>query len=318
MDEIGKIRKKFLALRATFTERTRRLWAGAEAESLGRGGVAWVAAATGMAISTVRKGRDELRGHTPSDLVRERRRGGGRPRREDQDSGLAPMLDSLVNPATRGDPETPLRWTCKSLRVLARELTDANHPVGPNKVRQLLQAAGYSLQANAKTREGSSHPDRDAQFEFINAKAQSFMDRGFPVISVDAKKRERIGEHANLGREWNPKGKPLEVLTHDYFDSSGDKAIPYGIYDVDKNLGFVNVGTDHNTPAFAVRSIEKWWAKMGAKLYPDAKEVLITADAGGSNGVKSNVWKTLLQELADRTGLGIHVSHFPPGTSKWN
>jgi hypothetical protein len=317
-DEIEMVRKKFVALRSTLGERSRRLWAGAEADALGRGGVAWVAAATEMAISTVRKGRDEVRRGGDPALVRDRRAGGGRRRLENKDPELMPLLEALVNPAARGDPESPLRWTCKSLRVLARELTNARHPVGPDKVRTLLRAAGYSLQANAKTMEGSDHPDRNAQFEFINAKAGDFISRGLPVISVDAKKKEAVGQHANRGREWHPKGKAVEVLSHEFFDSAAQKAIPYGIYDVAKNVGFVNVGTDHNTPTFAVRSIEKWWERMGVHRYPSAKELFITADAGGSNGIQSRVWKSQLQELADTIGLAIHVSHFPPGTSKWN
>ena len=228
------------------------------------------------------------------------------------------MLESLVSPLTRGDPESPLRWTLKSVRVLARELTLANHPVGADKVSDLLRAGGYSLQANAKTKEGIDHPDRNAQFERINAKAQEFLARGLPVVSVDAKKKESVAEHATPGREWERKGSPVEVVSHDYFDQNAPKATPYGIYDVGKNLGFVNVGMDHNTPTFAARSLEKWWDRMGVELYPEARDLFVTADAGGSNASKSRVWKANLQSLADRTGLTIHVSHFPPGTSKWN
>lgn len=317
-ERIAAIRAKFEAVKPALRERGRRLWAGAEANSLGRGGVAWVAAATGMAVSTVRKGRDEVRAGGPDLVGRERRAGGGRPRREKQDPGLMPHLERLVSPTTRGDPESPLRWTCKSVRVLSRELTKAKHPVGPSKVGELLRAAGYSLQANAKTKEGCKHPERDAQFAFINAQAENFLARGQPVISVDAKKKEAIAEHANPGREWQPKGKRVQVMAHDFFDRGESKATPYGVYDVLQNEGFVNVGTNHNTPTFAVRSIEKWWDQMGHKRYPAAKELFITADAGGSNGLKSHVWKAELQRVADRTGLQIHVSHFPPGTSKWN
>jgi hypothetical protein len=310
---IEKLAKKYAAVLPALGERGRRLWAGAEADAIGRGGVAWLAEATGLAISTVRKGRDEVRGHAKPNLVRERAPGGGRIRLEKRDPHLAARLDSLVSPSTRGDPENPLRWTCKSLRVLAQELG-----ISPNKVGQLLRHAGYSLQANTKTREGSSHPDRNVQFEFINAKSKDFIARGLPVISVDAKKKELVGEHANAGREWQPQGRAVEVLSHDFVRADSPRAIPYGIYDVAKNVGFVNVGTDHNTPTFAVRSIERWWEQMGALRYPSAKELFITADAGGSNASRSRVWKVKLQDLSDSTGLIIHVSHYPPGTSKWN
>lgn len=227
-------------------------------------------------------------------------------------------LDALVNPTTRGDPESPLRWTCKSVRWLSAELRRRLHPVSPSKVAELLHELGYSLQGNAKTKEGASHPDRDAQFAFINAKAADFSSRGLPVISVDAKKKELVGEHANKGREWQPKGRAVEVLGHDFLDPATPQAIPYGVYDVAENAGFVNVGTDHNTPTFAVRSIEKWWELMGTARYPTARELFITADAGGSNSSRSRLWKMKLQDVADRIGLTIHVSHFPPGTSKWN
>ena len=319
MSVIEMIRKKFAALGPSLGERTRRLWAGTEADAIGRGGVAWVAEATGMAISTVRKGRDEVRSGVATELVRDRRSGGGRPALEQKDPGLVPMLDSLVNPSTRGDPESPLRWTSKSLRVLARALTLADHPVSPGKVGALLRAAGYSLQANSKTKEGVDHPDRDAQFELINAKAQEFLSRGLPVVSVDAKKKEAVAEIANAGREWERQGEPVKTLSHDFFvRAEALHATPYGVYDVGRNLGFVNVGTDGNTPTFAARSLEKWWDKLGAKLYPHARELFVTADAGGSNAARSNIWKTNLQAFADRSGLTIHVSHFPPGTSKWN
>lgn len=319
MTLIEKIRRKFTAVRPALSERGRRLWAGAEADAIGRGGVAWVGKATGMAISTVRKGRDEVRSGVSPALVRERRQGAGRPRLEKTDPGLLPLLESLVNPATRGDPESPLRWTSKSLRVLARELTQAEHPVGAGKVGSLLRAAGYSLQANSKTKEGAAHPDRNAQFELINAKAQEFLAQGLPVVSVDAKKKEFVAEHANLGREWEPKGKPVQVISHDFFvRDDAPHATPYGVYDVGKNLGFVNIGTDNNTPTFAARSLAKWWDQMGSELYPRARQLLVTADSGGSNAACSHLWKVNLQKLADRTGLTIHVSHFPPGTSKWN
>ena len=318
MDIIASLAKKYSALKSSLSERARRLWAGTEADAIGRGGVAWVARATGLAISTVRKGRDEVRsGETPK-LVRDRRPGGGRSRLEKRDPGLMKALDALVSPTARGDPESPLRWTCKSLRNLARELKDKKHEASPSTLGQLLHHLGYSLQANVKTKEGSTHSDRDAQFNFINDKAADFIARDQPVISVDSKKKELIGEHANRGQEWQPKGKAIEVLTHDFFDPTTPTATPYGVYDVVDNSGFVNVGTDHNTPTFAVRSVEKWWERMGAARYPKAKELFITADAGGSNSWRARLWKLKLQEVADRTGLTIHVSHFPPGTSKWN
>jgi hypothetical protein len=315
---IETIRKKFEVVSPALGERALRLWAGAEADAIGRGGVAWVAKATGMAISTVRKGRDEGRRGDALPLGRERRPGAGRKSLEEKDPELVAALEALVSPLTRGDPESPLRWTLKSVRVLARELTLAKHPVGPDKVSDLLRAGGYSLQANAKTKEGVDHPDRNAQFERINAKAAQFLALGLPVVSVDAKKKESVAEIATPGREWERKGKPVEVMSHDFFNRDAPKATPYGIYDVGKNLGFVNVGTDHNTPTFAARSLEKWWERMGHKLYPSARELYVTADAGGSNASKSRVWKARLQDVADKTRLTIHVSHFPPGTSKWN
>jgi len=316
---IERIQKKFRAVNPTLTERSRRLWVGAEAEALGPGGVAWVARATGMAISTVRKGRDECRRGT-LELAggRDRRAGGGRKRCEALDAGLIPALESLVHPTTRGDPESPLRWTTKSLQTLARELKRAKHPVSTFKVAELLRQLGFSLQANSKRREGSSHPDRNLQFEHINSTAESFLTRGLPVISVDAKKKEAIGQRGNRGREWQPKGEPVPVLSHDFIGPKDPVAIPYGIYDLGKNLGYVNVGSNHNTPTFAARSIERWWEQLGRQLYPNAKEIFITADAGGSNSHKSNVFKIQLQEVVDRIGVAIHVSHFPPGTSKWN
>lgn len=313
------IRKKFHAVRSALGERGRRLWAGAEADAVGWGGVVLVSRATGMAISTVRKGRDESRRGSELPLGRERKAGAGRKTLEHNDPQLVPLLESLVNPSTRGDPESPLRWTIKSVRVLSRELKRAKHPASPGKVGTLLRGCGYSLQANAKTNEGASHPDRNAQFELINSTARDFLARGQPVISIDAKKKEFVGMRNNPGQQWLPKGSPIEVMTHDFLESGrGPVAIPYGIYDVGKNLGYVNVGTDHNTPTFAVASIEKWWVRMGAELYPNAKEIFVTADSGGSNAIRSNVFKSGLQALAERTGLAIHVSHLPPGTSKWN
>lgn len=319
---IAKIRQRFALVKGSLGELARRHWAGAEAEALGRGGVAWVATATGMAISTVRKGRDELRqlaASPQSALVgRERRPGGGRKLLKDKDAQLVPRLLELVSPAARGDPESPLRWTTLSLRHLSQKLTLENHPASASAIQKLLHEQGFSLQSNAKVKEGSTHPDRDAQFRRINATAEDFLARGLPVISVDAKKKEFLGQRASPGREWAQKGQPIKVMSHDFVSDKDPVAIPYGIYDVGKNLGFVNVGRDHNTPTFAVRSIAKWWRRLGKPNYPTAKEIFVTADGGGSNSPRSKVFKVELQKLADKTGLTIHVSHFPPGTSKWN
>ncbi len=301
------------------TERTRRLWAGAEADSIGYGGVAAVARATQLAISTVRKGRGEVRsGLAGSDLKRDRRPGAGRKPLEQKRPELVRELQALVDPVTRGDPESPLRWTAKSTETLASELTRRGVEVGATKVGQLLKRAGFTLQGNSRVKEGANHPSRNAQFEHINAFASDFIARGCPVISVDTKKKELVGDHANRGREWQPKGKPVEVLTYDFKNEAVPKAIPYGVYDVGQNSGFVNVGTDHDTPGFAVHSIDRWWELMGSRRYPDARELFITADAGGSNSRVSHAWKAQLQEMVDRRRLAIHVSHYPPGTSKWN
>jgi Rhodopirellula transposase DDE domain len=317
-DEIT-IRTKFTALRPVMDERLTRLWAGAEADALGDGGIAMVERATGLSRTTIRAGRDELRaGVTPDEVVLVRRAGGGRPRLEETTPGLVEALETRVDPVTRGDPESPLRWTAKSTRTLATELTAQGYPVSPQKVGQLLATSGYSLQAAQKTIEGTSHPDRNAQFEFINDRVDGFHGRGAPVISVDTKKKELVGAFKNAGREWQPSGEPVAVGVHDFVDDTLGKVIPYGVYDVGRNTGWVNVGVDHDTPAFAVASIARWWRYMGKQTYPDTHELLITADAGGSNSARSRLWKMELQRLADRTGLAISVSHFPPGTSKWN
>ena len=314
------IARKFSLLRDVMDERTTRLWAGTEADSLGRGGVAAVARATGLAISTVRAGRDEVRaGASLADVVRVRRPGGGRPRLEVQQPDLLPTLESLVEPLTRGDPESPLRWTCKSVRTLSESLLALGYQVSPQKVSTLLRKElGYSLQSVVKTVEGAQHPDRNAQFEHINAKSEACLARKVPFISVDTKKKELIGNFKNAGAEWQPEGEPDRVDVHDFPDDAVGKAIPYGVYDVAANDGFVNVGTDHDTPVFAVTSIKMWWMRMGAKRYPGARELYITADAGGSNGYRLHAWKVQLQRLADELHMSIHVSHFPPGTSKWN
>jgi len=301
-------------------ERARRLWAGTEADAIGWGGVAIVARATGLAISTVRKGRDEVRaGARAEDVVRVRRSGGGRRGFEVAHPDVWAKLEKLVDPVTRGDPESPLRWTCKSTHVLSHEMF-ARHGIrmSDKTVAKLLKDHKYSLQAPHKSVEGAQHPDRNAQFEHINAKAEDCLERGVPVLSVDTKKKELVGNFKNAGREWHPEGEPDLVDVHDFPSDALGKAIPYGVYDVGANDGFVSVGTDHDTPVFAVTTIEAWWKQVGLKRYPTAREIFITADAGGSNGYRSHVWKYELQRVADKLDLAIHVSHFPPGTSKWN
>jgi len=319
VDAEKSVREKWRLLRATMNERARRLWAGAEAAAIGYGGVVAVARATGMAISTVRKGRDEARaGARPDDVIKVRRSTGKRPY-EVEHPEVWPALEKLVDPLTRGDPESPLRWTCKSTHVLAAELfAQQGIRISDKTVAKLLREHGYSLQAPNKSVEGAQHPDRNAQFEHINAKAKNCIERGIPVISVDTKKKELVGNFKNGGREWQPQGEPELVDVHDFPGDAVGKAIPYGVYDIAANDGFVSVGIDHDTPVFAVTSIEAWWKKVGLQRYPGARELFITADAGGSNGYRSHVWKQQLQRLADELDLTIHVGHFPPGTSKWN
>ena len=313
------MRDKWRLLKPTMDERAQRLWAGAEAGAMGYGGVAAVARATKLAISTVRKGRDEVRaGAKASDVVRVRRSSGKRPF-ETVHPEVWPALEKLVNPATRGDPESPLRWTCKSTHALAAELF-AKHGIriSDRTVAKLLRDHDYSLQAPNKAVEGKQHPDRDAQFEHINVTAEACLERSIPVISVDTKKKELVGNFKNAGREWQPEGEPELVDVHDFPQDAIGKAIPYGVYDISANDGFVSVGVDHDTPVFAVTTIDAWWRQVGSKRYPNAPELFITADAGGSNGYRSHVWKYELQQLADKLGIAIRVSHFPPGTSKWN
>lgn len=313
------VRQKWRLLNATLDERGRRLWAGAEADAIGYGGVAAVARATGMAVSTVRKGRDEVcAGARRDDVVNVRRSPGKRPYEELHPEAW-PALEKLVNPVTRGDPESPLRWTCKSTRILCAEMfAQYSIRISDRTVAKLLRNHGYSLQAPNKVVEGKQHPDRNAQFEHINSKARVCVERGIPFISVDTKKKELVGNFKNGGHEWQPQGGPDLVDVHDFPSDAVGKAIPYGIYDISANDGFVSVGVDHDTPVFAVNSIEAWWIQVGAKRYPEARELFITADAGGSNSCRSHVWKQQLQRVADRLGISIHVSHFPPGTSKWN
>jgi hypothetical protein len=316
----ARIRTKFIALKGSMNERITRLWAGAEAEAIGRGGLAAVSRATGLALNTVKRGRNELRAGPKTDgLVNVRRKGSGGRKHEDVHPELVPALKKLVDPATRGDPESALRWSAKSTAALSREMFSTHGiRVSDKTVGKLLRQMGYSLQAAKKVVEGTQHPDRNAQFEHINAQAKECVARGVPFISVDTKKKERVGNFKNVGVEWQPKDQPELVDVHDFPSDAIGKAIPYGIYDVADNSGFVNVGTDHDTPVFAVMSIEAWWKRMGRKRYPDATELFITADAGGSNGYRARVWKLELQRLSDGLGIPIHVSHFPPGTSKWN
>jgi transposase len=314
------IRLRFTKLRGAMDERMTRLWAGAEAEALGHGGIRAVARATGLAISTVQKGRNEVRaGAKETDLVRVRRKGGGRRPHEEVHKDLVSKLEELVDPVTRGDPESPLRWTAKSTHSLANEMLFKHGiRVSHQTVARILRELGYSLQATNKAVEGAQHPDRNEQFEHINAKAEECLECGTPVISVDTKKKELVGNFKNAGKEWHPEGEPELVDVHDFPDDAVGKAIPYGVYDVGANDGFVSVGTDHDTPVFAVTSIEAWWKRVGTKRYAGAREIFVTADAGGSNSYRSHVWKYELQRLADRIDVAIRVSHFPPGTSKWN
>lgn len=302
-------------------ERARRQWAAAEARELGWGGVTAVSQATRLSRTTITAGLRELElpaGQRAAEGTRVRRPGGGRKALTETDPGLLIALEALIEPTARGDPQSPLRWTCKSTRRLAEELTRQRHPVGANTVAALLRHAGYSLQANRKTREGASHPDRNAQFEHINAQVRRFQDGDQPAISVDTKKKELIGDFRNAGREWRPHGEPEEVRVHDFLDKQLGKAIPYGVYDMVNNQGWVSVGIDHDTAQFAVHSIRQWWKQMGRRRFPRASELLITADGGGSNSPRSRLWKVSLQALADELGLRLHLCHFPPGTSKWN
>jgi transposase len=317
VDEVA-IGDRFRALAPELDERRRRLWAAAEARACGRGGIAAVARATGISEATIRSGLRDLAAGERLEPGRVRRPGGGRKRLADKDPALLVELERLVDADSRGDPQSPLRWTAKSVRRLADALRELGHEVSFRTVARLLRELGYSLQANAKRREGSSHPDRDAQFAHINDTVKAALDAGQPVISVDTKKKELVGDFKNGGRELRPKGSPVPVRVHDFKDPELGKAIPYGIYDLADDSGWVAVGIDSDTAQFAVASIRGWWDHLGRRRYPDATSLTITADCGGSNGYRTRLWKTELQRLADDTGLAIRVRHFPPGTSKWN
>ncbi len=318
MIDISGIKKRFSILSGLLDERSRRLVAAAESLALGRGGISAVARATRMSRPVIRLGVGEL--EDPQTVVkgRVRRPGGGRKRIVESDSELVGDLEGLVEPATRGDPESPLRWTCKSVRRLAEELQRQGHVISYPVVAELLREQGYSLQGNRKSQEGDSHPDRNAQFEHINRKVKRFLASRQPVISVDTKKKELVGNFKNSGRELRPQGDPEKVRVHDFIIPELGRATPYGVYDLAQNTGWVSVGMDHDTAEFAVETIRRWWKDMGRTVYPQANRLLITADAGGSNGPRLRLWKVELQKLADQTGLRIAVCHFPPGTSKWN
>jgi len=321
---IALLRQKYELLSPVMNEKMQRQWAAAEALTRARGGISLVAQATGLSRTTIAAGIRELRvdkppaapGATPAERVR--RLGGGRWPVIQHDPAVLQALEALVEPTTRGDPQSPLRWTCKSTRRLAAELQRQGHALSHQTVALLLHALGYSLQGNRKTREGASHPDRNAQFEHISRKVKAFQRRNQPVISVDTKKKELVGDFANKGQEWQPVGQPEKVRTRDFPDKALGKVIPYGVYDPTANAGWVSVGVDHDTAEFATESIWRWWEEMGQVRYRQAKELLVTADGGGSNGSRSRLWKVGLQQLADRIGLRISVCHFPPGTSKWN
>ena len=317
-DVTDSLTRRYAALRPHLSEFERRLWLGVEAAELGSGGVAVVAEATGVAADTVRRGRKEADDRTDPGVGRSRRSGGGRKRAESHDAGLAAAFEALIDPVTRGDPMSPLRWTSKSIRALARALRDKGHDVSAFVVSRMLHEQNFGMQGNAKTMEGGQHPDRDAQFCYLNDQAEAHLAAGDAVIGVDAKKKELVGAYKNNGCEWQPEGEPEQVKVHDFIDKQLGKANPYGVYDVGANTGWVSVGTDHDTAAFAVNTIKTWWHNAGKILHPNATRLLISADGGGSNGYRTRLWKTELAALAADTGLTITVCHLPPGTSKWN
>ncbi len=312
------LRTKYESLSPVLTERSRRLWAATEARSLGHGGIAAVVRATGISRSTIARGIKELESGEILSSDRARRPGGGRKRLIDKDVTLLADLDALLESTTAGMPDAPLRWTSKSVRKLAAELQAMGHRVSHTLVAEMLHELGYTLQAHRKSREGTQHPDRDAQFHYLNDQVQRYQKRGDPVISVDAKKKELVGDFKNPGREWRPKGTPERVRVHDFIIPEQGKAIPYGVYDLTRNEGWVSVGIDHDTASFAMNAIRSWWQKMGRPVYGGVSHLLITADAGGSNGTRTRLWKWEVQQFANRTGLTITVCHYPPSTSKWN
>lgn len=316
--DVRLCRAKYRALAPALTERARRLWAATEARAIGRGGIAGVARATGIGYSTISRGLRELRTRAAGPAERVRRPGGGRKRTLAKDPTLLRDLEGLVEPSASGDPTSPLRWTSKSVRQLAAALQAMGHVVSRQLVAELLAAAGYSLQANRKTREGPQHPDRDAQFRYIHRQVRRFQAARQPVVSVDTKKKELVGDFKAPGRAWRPTGQPEPVRVHDFIIPEKGKAIPYGVYDLTRNAGWVSVGIDHDTASFAARTIRRWWQQMGRPRYPRARSLLITADCGGSNGARVRLWKWELQQMANQVGVAITVCHFPPGTSKWN
>jgi hypothetical protein len=324
MGDFTMLQRKYELLRPRLDEASMRLCAAADAMILGRGGPSLVAKASGLSRTTIYAGLSDLDLTTAPPVVppkaagRIRQPGGGRKRLTESNPDLLRDLDKLVDPITRGDPESPLRWTCKSTTRLTKELRTQGHQVSQRTVWTLLDQLGYSMQSNRKTREGTEHPDRDAQFLYIAEKVQQFQETGFPVISVDTKKKELLGRFKNAGREWQRKGQPVEVNVHDFADRELGKVVPYGVYDLTHDQGWVSVGINHDTAEFAVATIRRWWKRMGTRLYPQAKELLITADGGGSNGSRVRLWKIEVQKLAEELDMTIHVCHFPPGTSKWN
>jgi hypothetical protein len=318
MKNTSGLEEKLASVWPLLDERTRRLTAASEARALGHGGISLVSRACGLSRKAIRKGIREIESGTALPPGRIRKSGAGRRKITDRDPGVTEALEHLIEPETRGDPESPLRWTLKSTRKLAAQLSRQKHPTSHTKVAHLLHDLGYSLQSNRKVEEGKDHPDRDAQFRHINRQVRQAMAKGAPVISVDTKKKELVGNYANKGEQWLPGKRPIKVQGHDFPGPEVPRAYPYGIYDLGRNTGFVNLGTDHDTGAFAVASIRGWWRHEGQRLYGAATDLLITADGGGSNGSRLRLWKVELQKLADATGLSISVCHFPPGTSKWN